>query len=51
MPDFPYHFFEEFLHKYDLGWVVSSYDCPFDCVFCSQRAITGVRVSYSENEK
>ncbi|MBN07667.1 MAG: radical SAM protein [Rhodospirillaceae bacterium] len=51
MPDFPYHFFEEFLHKYDLGWVVSSYGCPFDCVFCSQRAITGVRVSYSENEK
>ena len=51
MPDFPYHFFEEFLDKYDLGWVVSSYGCPFDCVFCSQRAITGVRVSYSENEK
>ncbi len=51
MPDFPYHFFDEYIEKYDLGWVVSSYGCPFDCVFCSQRAITGVRVSYSENDK
>ena len=51
MPDFPYHFFEDYIERYDLGWVVSSYGCPFDCVFCSQRAITGVRVTYSDDEK
>jgi len=41
LPPFPYHLFEGQLDRYDLGAVISSRGCPYRCIFCSQRAITG----------
>lgn len=51
LPDFPYHLFEKDREKYDFPWVMSSLGCPYDCIFCSQRAITGREVRYTDNEK
>jgi len=41
LPPFPYHLFESHLDKYNLGFVLSSRGCPYDCIFCSQRQISG----------
>lgn len=41
LPSFPYHLFEEHIDKYDFGFIFSSRGCPYDCIFCSQRSITG----------
>ena len=38
-PRFPYHLFDP--KKYDLGFVLSSRGCPYQCVFCSNRVTTG----------
>lgn len=43
VPPFPYHLFEKELGHYDLGAVLSSRGCPYQCIFCSQRSITGLR--------
>ena len=36
---FPYHRFTA--SRYDLGFVVSSRGCPYNCIFCSNRVTTG----------
>lgn len=41
LPLFPYYLFESHLDKYNLGFIVSSRGCPYDCIFCSQRQISG----------
>ncbi|MCM8761094.1 MAG: B12-binding domain-containing radical SAM protein [Candidatus Omnitrophica bacterium] len=42
IPPFPYDLFEGHLDRYaDFGTIISSRGCPFDCIFCSQRAISG----------
>ncbi|HNR86843.1 MAG TPA: radical SAM protein [Spirochaetota bacterium] len=46
---FPYQMFNP-LH-YDLGFILSSRGCPFDCIFCSQRAITRRRYRALDNQK
>ena len=51
LPPFPYHLYEEHQDKYDLGFVVGSRGCPYDCIFCSQRSITGRRFSYNPAER
>jgi radical SAM superfamily enzyme YgiQ (UPF0313 family) len=51
LPAFPYHFFEENLHRYNLGFIMSSRGCPYDCIFCSQRSISGRLYRYMEPEK
>jgi radical SAM superfamily enzyme YgiQ (UPF0313 family) len=38
-PSFPYHLFSPRL--YDLGFVLSSRGCPYQCIFCSNRITTG----------
>jgi anaerobic magnesium-protoporphyrin IX monomethyl ester cyclase len=38
-PPFPYHLFQH--EKYDLGFVLSSRGCPYQCIFCSNRVTTG----------
>lgn len=38
-PSFPYHLFSPKL--YDLGFVLSSRGCPYECIFCSNRVTTG----------
>jgi len=44
LPPFPYHLFTS--KKYDLGFVVSSRGCPYRCIFCSNRIITGRKYRY-----
>jgi anaerobic magnesium-protoporphyrin IX monomethyl ester cyclase len=39
-PSFPYHLFSA-NKRYDLGFVISSRGCPYRCIFCSNRVITG----------
>lgn len=43
-PPFPYHLFTN--KKYDLGFIMSSRGCPYDCIFCSNRITTGKRYRY-----
>lgn len=51
LPTFPYHFFENNLYRYNLGFIMASRGCPFDCIFCSQRSISGKLYRYMEVEK
>lgn len=44
LPPFPYDLFED--PAYDLGFVISSRGCPYNCVFCSNRVTTGKRYRY-----
>ena len=46
LPLFPYHRFTS--PRYDLSFVVSSRGCPYECVFCSNRVVTGRRYRYRE---
>lgn len=48
LPIFPYHLFNR--DKYDLGFILSSRGCPFNCIFCSQRAITKGKYRPRNNE-
>ena len=42
IPPFPYDLFEDQIDKYkDFGTIISSRGCPFHCIFCSQRVISG----------
>lgn len=36
---FPYHRFNA--KRYDLGFILSSRGCPYECIFCSNRVTTG----------
>ena len=47
-PPFPYHLFTN--KKYDLGFILSSRGCPYDCIFCSNRITTGKRYRYRPAE-
>ncbi len=52
IPPFPYHLFDEFAHLYkDFNGVISSRGCPYDCIFCSQRIITGRTVGFFPVER
>lgn len=44
LPRFPYHIFTS--KRYDLGFVVSSRGCPYDCIFCSNRVTTGKKYRF-----
>ena len=44
IPPFPYDLFENNIEHYrDFGTIISSRGCPFNCIFCSQRLISGQR--------
>ncbi|MBI5561404.1 MAG: B12-binding domain-containing radical SAM protein [Deltaproteobacteria bacterium] len=51
LPLFPYHIFERHRRRYNFGFLTSSRGCPFDCIFCSQRAITGRSYRFMKTEK
>lgn len=40
IPRFPYELFNE-NKKYNIGFALSSRGCPYNCVFCSQKVISG----------
>jgi len=46
LPAFPYYLFEDNGAQYDFGNLISSRGCPFECIFCSQRSISGRRYRY-----
>jgi len=39
IPRFPYELFDA--SKYNIGFALSSRGCPYNCIFCSQRIISG----------
>lgn len=41
VPIFPYKLFKQYSEKYALGFIASSRGCPYNCIFCSQRSISG----------
>lgn len=42
IPPFPYDLFADHIDRYkDFGTIISSRGCPFHCIFCSQRLISG----------
>lgn len=47
-PGFPYDMID--ISRYNLGLVATSRGCPFDCIFCSQRLITGRRFKFRSTE-
>ncbi len=49
MPDFPYNLFAD-KKKYDLGFVISSRGCPYNCIFCSNRVTTKKSYRYRSAE-
>ncbi|OGS22560.1 MAG: hypothetical protein A2252_03005 [Elusimicrobia bacterium RIFOXYA2_FULL_39_19] len=51
IPKFPYHLFEEHKERYNLGFIASSRGCPFNCIFCSQRSISGRKYRFMPPEK
>lgn len=49
IPPFSYHLFEK-EKRYSLGFIASSRGCPYECIFCSQRKISGKRYRYVSTE-
>ncbi len=49
-PPFPYHLFKNDRGKYNFGFIASSRGCPYDCIFCSQRVISGQKFRYVPEE-
>ena len=41
LPSFPYDLFHRYSPRYALGFITGSRGCPYDCIFCSQRSISG----------
>jgi len=51
LPSFPYYLFEDDLDKYNLGFIFSSRGCPYDCIFCSQRSISGGKYRFTSSKR
>lgn len=51
LPIFPYFLFEKYRSKYDFGFLSSSRGCPYECIFCSQRSITGRSFRFLPTDK
>ena len=41
LPNFPYHYFEDNISRYQFGNMLTTRGCPYECTFCSQRSIAG----------
>ena len=47
IPPFPYHLFENDLDMYpNFSGIFGSRGCPYNCIFCSSRSISGKRYRY-----
>ncbi len=52
VPSFPYDLFDATYKFYrDFGTVISSRGCRYECIFCSQRIISGQRYRYVPSER
>lgn len=45
---FPYHRFDA--KRYDLGFILSSRGCPYECIFCSNRVTTGRKYRFKSTQ-
>jgi anaerobic magnesium-protoporphyrin IX monomethyl ester cyclase len=51
-PPFPYDLFADNIDRYkDFGTIISSRGCPFNCIFCSQRLISGQKYRFLPTER
>lgn len=50
LPPFPYHLFAKY-PRYNFGFILSARGCPYDCIFCSQRLISGRLYRYVSAER
>ena len=50
LPSFPYNLFDKYSDRYNFGFIASSRGCPYACIFCSQRSISGQKFRYVPNE-
>jgi len=50
VPAFPYHLFAKHSQRYELGFIASSRGCPYNCIFCSQRSISGRKYRFFPSE-
>lgn len=50
LPPFPYHLFKENQDRYRFQ-VLSSRGCPYRCIFCSARSVTGYKVRFYSPER
>ncbi|MAH48160.1 hypothetical protein CMI37_20220 [Candidatus Pacearchaeota archaeon] len=49
---FPYDLFEKNIDNYrDFGTIITSRGCPFQCIYCSQRSISGGKYRHLSTEK
>jgi len=51
LPQFPYNLFAEHLDKYHIGAIMSARGCPFNCIFCSQKLVSGGHYRFKSPEK
>ncbi len=52
IPPFPYDLFEKDMDKYrDFGTIITSRGCPYSCIYCSQRSISGNMYRFLPNER
>ncbi len=50
IPRMPYGLFKRHSDRYELGSIASSRGCPYDCIFCSQRCISGRKYRFVPSE-
>ncbi|MFC1620969.1 B12-binding domain-containing radical SAM protein [Candidatus Omnitrophota bacterium] len=52
IPPFPYHLFEENYERYpSFGSLLTSRGCPYNCIFCSSRSVSGKQYRYFSVER
>jgi anaerobic magnesium-protoporphyrin IX monomethyl ester cyclase len=52
IPPFPYHLFAKDREKYpSFAGVITSRGCPYNCVFCSSRSVSGKKYRYFSVER
>jgi radical SAM superfamily enzyme YgiQ (UPF0313 family) len=52
IPPFPYHLFEKDRLAYpSFGSILTSRGCPYGCIFCSSRSVSGTRYRYFSIER
>ncbi len=49
IPIFPYELFSD--PKYDMGFIITSRGCPYNCTYCSQRMMTGTTYRFKSAQR
>ncbi len=52
IPEFPFHLFEKDIDRYPtFGSIFTTRGCPYNCIFCSSRSISGKKYRYHSIER